>query len=276
MDKKMIKPTEQLTDLLALMATLRDQCPWDAKQTNLSLIPYAIEEVYELIDAIHAKNDETIKEELGDVLLQVVFHAHLYDEQGKFAMGDVIFALQDKLIRRHPHVFAKESLLNEVDVKRRWDEIKQDEKLHKQTDAFVSILDDVKPAPAFIQAVQLRQKAMQVGFDWQSVGDAFAKLEEEVDELKQVLPMGAPTDAQKQKLQDEVGDCLFMLLQVAHKLEIDGESALLASLRKFRHRFAYMERALAKQGKDIKQADLAEMEAGWHEAKLQEKMNGQD
>lgn len=262
-------PTANFTDLITLMARLRTECPWDAKQTNDSLIPYALEETYELVEAIQAGNIEDIKDELGDVLLQVIFHAHLYAEQGKFDINDVILNLQEKLIRRHPHVFDKENLKTEEDVKQRWGEIKAIENQGKKR----RTLDVVKAGSALMQAQNLQKTANKVGFDWDVVSDAMAKVDEEIAELKAILPQGndKPTAEQKAELEKELGDCFFALVNVARKLGIDSEKATLTTVHKFRSRFGFIEDELAKIGKTPETSTLEEMDKLWDLAKIVEK-----
>ncbi|UNU74298.1 nucleoside triphosphate pyrophosphohydrolase [Moraxella nasovis] len=272
-------PTDNFNDLLALMATLRQECPWDKKQTNNSLQKYAIEEVFELIEAIGADDGSAyatneLKGELGDVLLQVIFHAHLYNEQGRFDMGDVIYHLQEKLIRRHPHVFDKENLITDDDVKRRWDEIKAIENQGKPK----RLLSDVKAGTALNTAQNLTKQASTVGFDWDNLQGVLDKLSEEMDEFKDELPSGdfayqteQLDKSQKDKISDELGDVLFVLSNVARHLGIDAEMALHGANAKFRRRFAYIETSLLSQGKDFKDSDLAEMDSLWDKAKAYEK-----
>lgn len=254
-------------DLLALMARLRTECPWDAKQTNDSLIPYAIEEVYELVDAINQGELEEIKGELGDVLLQVVFHAHLYDEQGAFDMGDVIKNLMEKLIRRHPHIFDAENLKTPDDVKRRWDEIKAIENQGKPK----RLLSAVKAGSGLMQAQDIQKTASKVGFDWDGVGDAFVKFDEEVGELKELIFVGEqakPLDEMdKQRLEEELGDCFFALVNVARKLNLDAEKSILTTVTKFKNRFVHIEDGLAKAGLTPQDASLEQMDQLWEDAK---------
>lgn len=273
-----------MADLLALMARLRQDCPWDIKQTNKSLIPYAIEEVYELVQAIQQdyadghKDDEDVKSELGDVLLQIVFHTQIYAEQGRFGLNDVVQSLQEKLIRRHPHVFDKQNLPDEEAVKKRWDEIKAEENAKKQARGkFVSKLDKVKTGSALMQAQALQKYAGKLGFDWDDIADAVDKLEEEIAELKEILPNKSQsnrlklTEAHKAEVEKELGDCMFGLVNIARKLDIDAEKAALTCTHKFRSRFAYIERELAKNDKTPEMASLEEMDRLWEQAKSFEK-----
>ena len=272
-----MQPTSNFADLIALMARLRQDCPWDKKQTNDSLIPYALEETYELIEAIQSGDIDDIKGELGDVLLQVVFHACLYEEQQQFDISEVIFTLQQKLIRRHPHVFDKENLKTDEDVKKRWDEIKALENAEKAKQGKLvnhrRTLDAVKAGSALMQAQELQKTANKVGFDWDVVSGAVDKLDEEVAELKEILPIDGqkPTPEQKALLEKELGDCFFALVNIARKLGIDSEKATLTTVHKFRSRFGFIEDELAKMGKTPETASLAEMDNLWDLAKLKEK-----
>lgn len=268
-------PTDQFSDLLQLMARLRKDCPWDAKQTNQSLQKYAIEEVFELIDAISMDDgsvmaDEDIKGELGDVLLQVIFHAHLYEEQGRFGMSEVIHHLQQKLIRRHPHVFDKETVRTDEEVKRRWEEIKRIENKDKPK----RLLSDVKAGTALNTAQNLQSAAATVGFDWQNLGGVLQKLTEELNELTAELPndefdckADKLTAEQKAKVAGELGDVLFVLANVARHLGVDGEMALQATNAKFKRRFAFVEESLISIGKSFDDVDLAQMDHYWNQAK---------
>ncbi|ELA09203.1 nucleoside triphosphate pyrophosphohydrolase [Moraxella macacae 0408225] len=268
-----MQATGEFNDLLALMTRLRNECPWDKKQTNHSLIPYAIEETYELVEAIQNGDDDEIQGELGDVLLQVIFHAHLYQEQGKFDIADVIFSLQQKLIRRHPHVFDKENLTTDEAVKQRWNEIKAIEKRQKPDRKNRRILDTVKPGTALMQACDVQKTASKIGFDWENVAGAWQKLDEELAELKALinddvfLYAKKPSAQQKLAIEDELGDCVFALVNVARKLGINSEAATLGTIAKFRRRFAFIEDELAKIGKTPQDSDLDEMDKLWDKAK---------
>lgn len=267
--------TSSFSDLLALMARLRRDCPWDQKQSNHSLIPYAIEEAYELAEAIQSDDDDDIKGELGDVLLQVIFHCQLYAEQGRFDIADVITTLQQKLIRRHPHVFDAENLQDDAAVKERWDEIKAEEnKARALRGKPRRRLDDCKPGSALMQAQDVQKQASKLGFDWDSISGALDKLDEEVSELKAELIDASHTDkprheikANLDEIEKEIGDCLFALVNVARKLHLDAEAAALTCVHKFKSRFGYIEAQLEAAGKRIEDSDLSEMEALWEAAK---------
>lgn len=266
--------TGQIDDLLALMARLRADCPWDKKQTNHSLIPYAIEEAYELSEAVQADDDEDIKGELGDVLLQVVFHCQLYAEQGRFDMSDVIATLQEKLIRRHPHVFEAETLTDDAAVKARWDEIKLEEQQAREARGKPKRrLDNTKAGSALMQAQDVQSQASKLGFDWDGISGAFEKLEEEVEELKAEIrdKPKAEIKANISDIEKELGDCIFALVNVARKLSLDAEAATLTCVHKFKSRFGYIEAQLAAAGKRLEDSDIEEMDALWEAAKRHER-----
>lgn len=271
--------TGQLDDLLALMARLRTDCPWDKKQTNHSLIPYAIEEAYELGEAVQSDDDEDIKGELGDVLLQVVFHCQMYAEQGRFDMSDVITTLQEKLVRRHPHVFEAETLKDDAAVKVRWDEIKLEEQQEREARGKSKRrLDQVKAGSALMQAQDVQKQASKLGFDWEGIAGAVDKLDEEIAELKNEL-MDKPNEAAKynmskaniREVEKELGDCMFALVNVARKLNLDAEAATLTCVHKFKSRFGYIEEQLAVAGKRLEDSDITEMDALWEAAKQYER-----
>ena len=269
----------ELDDLLALMARLRADCPWDKKQSNHSLIPYAIEEAYELGEAVQSDDDEDIKGELGDVLLQVVSHCQIYAEQGRFDISDVITTLQEKLIRRHPHVFEAETLKDEAAVKARWDEIKAEEQQERAARGKPQRrLDNTKSGSALMQAQDVQKQASKLGFDWEGVSGAFDKLDEEIAELKAEI-LDEPKDAAKyniskaniRDIEKELGDCMFALVNVARKLNLDAETATLTCVHKFKSRFGYIEDQLAAAGKRLEDSDIHEMDALWEAAKQHER-----
>lgn len=246
--------------LLAVMRELREKCPWDQQQTPQSLTPYAIEEAYEVEAAIRVGQPEEIRDELGDLLLQVVFQAQMYSEQGAFDFNDVVHAITEKLIRRHPHVFQAEnfSQLNSADVMLLWKQIKQQEKQGKA----YSRLDEIKHGPTLQQAEQIQKNAAQIGFDFADVESAYEKLNEELAELQQAI--------QKQnsdEILDEFGDCLFSLINVGRKLGLSSEMALLSTIHKFRTRFAFIEDQAQQQNRKIEQLSLDEMDRLWEQAK---------
>ncbi|EEH67328.1 MULTISPECIES: nucleoside triphosphate pyrophosphohydrolase [Acinetobacter] len=253
--------------LLEIMRELRQKCPWDQQQTPESLTRYAIEEAYEVEAAIRVGDLDEIRQELGDLLLQVVFQSQMFSEQGAFDFHDVVDAISEKLIRRHPHVFQAEQFqnLNPEQVSELWKQIKQQEKQGKPR----SRLDEVKHAPALVQADEIQKKAAQLGFDFETVDDAYGKLDEELAELQQALKTGK-TD----EIQEEFGDCLFSLINVGRKLGLSSETALLATIHKFRSRFAYIEQQAHRQQKDLQEMSLAEMDQLWEQAKRHLKFEG--
>ncbi|WP_168542406.1 nucleoside triphosphate pyrophosphohydrolase [Acinetobacter sp. A2] len=251
-----------MQQLLSVMQQLRQQCPWDQKQTPESLTKYAIEEAYEVEAAVRSGNVDEIRDELGDLLLQVVFQAQMYSEQGAFNFQDVVQAITEKLIRRHPHVFQAEQFaqLSAEDVAALWKTIKQQEKQGKAK----SRLDEIKHAPALQQAQQIQQHAAQLSFDFPTVEEAYVKLEEELQELQQAIQQ-----QQSDEILDEFGDCLFSLINVGRKLGLSSEMALLSTIHKFRTRFAYIEDQAELQQKQIEEMSLEEMDRFWEQAKQQ-------
>jgi len=254
--------------LLAIMARLRDPatgCPWDQEQTFATIAPYTVEEAYEVADAIERGDLADLKDELGDLLLQVVFHARMAEEQGAFSFEDVARAINDKMIRRHPHVFAAESYASLADQKAGWETLKAEERDRKGRAA--SLLDDVPVGlPALTRAVKLSRRAARVGFVWPSVKEVMEKLHEEVAELETELAAG-----DVDKARQEMGDVLFVVANLARTLDVDPEDSLRFANAKFARRFRYIEAKLAERGKTPEQSDLAEMDALWDEAKAGER-----
>lgn len=254
-------------ELVELMARLRGPqgCPWDREQTPRSLRTYLLEETYEVLDAIERDDPRALQDELGDLLLQILFHAQMAQEQGRFTIEDVLTRLHDKLVRRHPHVFGSAHASTPEQVKVNWEALKTAERQAHQesSSAGNSLLADVSHhLPAQLQALQLTRRAAQVGFDWGRLEDVLAKLEEELAELRQAQAAGA-----RERLEDEVGDLLFVLVNVARKLGVDPEVALRRSNRKFIERFQEIERELARQGKRLQDTSLTEMDALWERSK---------
>ena len=270
-------PSRDITRLLEIMAALRTPgtgCPWDLEQNFATIAPYTLEEAYEVADAI-ARNDlGDLRDELGDLLLQVVFHARMAQEQGAFDFGDVVQAITEKLLRRHPHVFGEARGLTPEAVKGLWEEIKADERAQKANGqgaaAPASALTGVPVAlPALTRALKLQAKAGKVGFDWNDPLAVLAKIREEADEIEADLTAGKRTAAA-----GEVGDLLFAVVNLARHLDADPEAVLRATNQKFERRFGAIERALAARGKAPQDATLAEMDALWDEAKADEAPKG--
>ena len=254
------------------MATLRgpNGCPWDRQQDFNSLKPMLVEEVYEVLEAIEHNDFDGLSEELGDLLLHIVFHAQLGKESGKFDIDTVLHKISEKLVRRHPHVFGGESASSAEEVIKNWEAIKAQEKaakLENRTPEQRSLLEGIpSKLPAIHEAHQISSRAARVGFDWPDVDGIFEKLQEEVRELREVIAEG-DDDQRRDRLEDEIGDMLFVIVNIARYLKIDSESALKRANRKFKSRFQYMENELANQGKSVEQATLDEMESLWQKAK---------
>jgi len=252
-----------------LIARLRAPggCPWDREQTHDSVKPMTIEEAYEVAHAIDEKDDAELAGELGDLLLQVVFHANIAQERGAFALREVIERVADKMVRRHPHVFGGDQASTSGEVLRSWEAIKAAEREQKGKQD-ESMLDSVhKGLPAVMEAFQLTTKVSRVGFDWKEAGGALAKLDEETAELREAIG----TEAGHDRIAEEVGDLLFVAVNVARLTGVDPESALKAANRKFRRRFRHIEARLAESGSRPADSTLEEMDGYWDEAKRLER-----
>ncbi|WP_301720191.1 nucleoside triphosphate pyrophosphohydrolase [Pseudidiomarina terrestris] len=252
--------------LLAVMRRLRDPetgCPWDLKQSLSSLIPYTIEEAYEVAAAITEGDDDAIKDELGDLLFQVVFYTQLTQEQGKFSFDEVAQQTADKLIRRHPHVFGETQAQSDAEIKAQWEQIKQQERADQGADAsvFAGIPDNL---PSILLAQKLQKRAANVGFDWPSVTPVLDKIQEEIAEVEAELN-AAQLD--QQALADEIGDVLFAVVNLARHAQVNPEHALRRTNLKFKQRFQAIERRLAEQGRSAEQLSLAELEDEWQQVK---------
>ena len=249
---KLIKITD------ALMG--EDGCPWDKVQTRESLKPYLVEETYEVLDALDANDPEKIKDELGDLLYQILFHSKISSLKGEFNFRDVIDNLSEKMVRRHPHVF-KEGELNTPDqVVKQWEEIKRNEKNQANQK---SILDNIpKNLPSLLRAQKLQKKAAKEGFDWDQISDVFDKLDEEIVEFKEAVLKKKSAD-----IQNEIGDMIFIITNIAKCYKIDAEEALRSTNNKFIKRFQYIEQKIKAKGKTLKDSPLEEMERYWQEAK---------
>ena len=262
------KLSAEILRLHKIMQDLRDPktgCPWDVEQTFETIAPYTIEEAYEVADAITSGNRKKIAEELGDLLLQVVFHSQIAAEEGSFDMADVAAGISDKMIRRHPHVFSDDTRPDAQGQKQRWEDIKAQERSDDSAGAPVSVLDGISNnLPAIMRAVKLQKRAARVGFDWPHIDAVLAKMDEETAELKEAMEGPSP-DAEH--IADEVGDILFVATNIARKAGVDPETALLGCNRKFETRFRFIETELGKQDRTLEDASLEEMEALWQDAK---------
>ncbi|MBT4740552.1 MAG: nucleoside triphosphate pyrophosphohydrolase [Rhodospirillaceae bacterium] len=261
-----------LADLLAIMARLRDPetgCPWDIEQDFKSIAPYTIEEAYEVADAISRNDMPALKDELGDLLLQVVYHARMAEEGGLFDFADVADAISAKMIRRHPHVFGDAEIKDSDAQTVNWEAIKASERAEKKNDDTPpSVLDDVPVAlPAMKRAEKLQKRAARVGFDWPAVAPVFDKIREEMAELEVELAAGSSDE----RIEDELGDLLFAVVNLARKIKVEPGSALRQTNLKFEQRFRFIERMLAEDDRTPQEASLDEMEALWQRAKTEAK-----
>ena len=283
-----MEPSKDISRLLDIMAALREPetgCPWDVVQTFETIKPYTIEEAYEVADAIERNDPDDLCDELGDLLLQVVFHARIAEEAGLFAFGDVVEAITKKMIRRHPHVFAVSDAATPDAVKLQWDEIKRLEKQERAErhaarasasgkpmpdDPKAGFLGSVQRSfPALTEALKLQEQAAKVGFDWSEAEPILDKIEEEIGELREALRAGAAD-----RIADELGDLIFALANIGRHVKADPEQALRGTNTKFRRRFSYIERTLEANGETLRAATLERMEELWQAAKGSERQTG--
>ncbi|NSX90575.1 nucleoside triphosphate pyrophosphohydrolase [Agrobacterium tumefaciens] len=270
-----MEASKDISRLIEIMEALRQPetgCPWDVVQTFETIKPYTIEEAYEVADAIERKDMDDLCEELGDLLLQVVFHARMAEERGEFAFGDVVHAVTSKMIRRHPHVFAVSDADTPDSVKLQWDQIKAEEKRERaERRARRGITEDFKAGflggvqrsqPALTEALKLQEQAARVGFDWSDPAPILDKIEEEIAELREALAEGKP-----EKVSDELGDLIFALVNIGRHVKADPENALRGTNTKFRRRFNHIETSLKENGETLEDADLERMEDLWQAAK---------
>ena len=255
-----LSPGDGFTRLVEIMARLRAPggCPWDREQSFDTIKPYLLEETYEVLDAIDARDWDGLAEELGDLMLQSVFFAQMASEENRFTIADSLEAINSKLVRRHPHVFGAGDAKTSDDVLRRWDEIKEKEKPRPK-----GLLAGVpRSLPALVEADKIARKAAGAGFDWDSISQVFDKMREELDELDQ-----ARASADQESIEGELGDLLFVVVNIARFLKVDPEQALRKTNAKFRTRFEHVEQGVETQGKTLKEAGIEEMERLWQEAK---------
>jgi len=276
--QKQLTPGQWFERLVAVQARLRapNGCPWDREQTHQSLRTYLIEEAYEVLEALEIGNDDKFVEEMGDLLLQIVFHSQIAREEGRFTVAEVIREIHDKMIRRHPHVFGKTRAKDSAEVLRNWEQIKAEERRtsDKKSDSNgggktrkeISLLDGVSHAlPATLEGFQLTRKASRIGFDWEDAGGVFEKMQEETEELKK-----ASKEQNQLKVEEELGDLLFAAVNLSRFLKIDPEIALKKANAKFSRRFRAMEGLARKNGREFKDLPREEMEAFWAAAKKSE------
>lgn len=253
--------SKQFQDLVSLFARLRAPggCPWDRAQDHRTLKPYIIEEAYEVVEAVEERNSKKLQEELGDLLGQVIFHSQIAAEEGKFDIQGVISGQMEKMTRRHPHIFGKTKVRDAADVLLNWEQIKYREKKKERPSA----LDGVpKHLPALLKAHRIQDKAARLGFDWEHIDGAFAKLEEELQEFSRAYAGG-----RKKEITDEMGDILFTLVNLSRFLNVDPEGALRGTIDKFTIRFQHIEKSLKRSGKSFKEVSLGEMELLWQQSK---------
>lgn len=251
-----MKPSRNFEDLVELISILRKECPWDKKQTHYSIKDNLIEEAYEALEALDSEDFGEFKKELGDLLLHVVFHSKIASETKTFDIGDVVYSLMEKLIRRHPHVFGETVVTNEREVAENWEEIKLKEGKKSTLEGLPIHL------PALIRAQRMQEKAANVGFDWPEWHQAWEKLQEEIEEFKETLQKN-----DKAASADEFGDVLFSMVNVARYFDLVAEDSLRKTNTKFETRFKYIEKKLKENGKSVKNASLEEMDEFWNEAK---------
>jgi tetrapyrrole methylase family protein / MazG family protein len=276
--QKKLTPGEWFEKLVGVQARLRapNGCPWDREQTHQSLRTYLIEEAYEVLEALESGNDDKFVEEMGDLLLQIVFHSQIAGEEGRFTVAEVIREIHDKMIRRHPHVFGKTRAKDSAEVLRNWEQIKAEERRASgkksdsngggKTPKETSLLDGVSQVlPATLEGFQLTRKASRIGFDWDDAGGIFEKMQEESEELKRALG-----EQDQPKIEEELGDLLFAAVNLSRFLKIDPEIALKKANAKFSRRFRAMEGLARKNGREFKDLPREEMEAFWDAAKKSE------
>ena len=257
-----------IKQLLDIMASLRDPqtgCPWDIKQTFESIVPHTLEEAYEVADSIERGQMDELKDELGDLMFQVVFYAQMAKEQKLFEFDDVVKAINDKLIRRHPHVFADEKYSDETALNEAWENSKASERDSREGTGQASILDGVAHTlPALKRSQKIQKRAARAGFDWPNVEPVFEKIQEEIEEVKQAMQQ-----KNQQHIKDEVGDLIFACVNLARHVDVDAEEALRHGNKKFEKRFNYIEEDLAAKGKQMDQCALDELEEIWQQSKKQ-------
>ena len=255
-----MKGMQQLQQVMTQLRNPESGCPWDLKQNMTSLIPYTIEETYEVVDAIQSGNWQSIKDELGDLLFQVVFYAQLAREEQQFELDDIAVHTAEKLINRHPHVFGTDAQrnLSDAEIKAQWEQIKQQERTKKNAKG--SVFDDIpSQLPSILKAAKLQKRAASVGFDWIDAEPVYAKVDEEIQEVKEA------TD--QDHIEEEIGDLLFAVVNLARHKQVNPEAALQRANDKFKSRFQHIERSLSEQGKHPTDCNLEELEALWLQAK---------
>ena len=260
----MLKNTQNLLDIMARLRHPEQGCPWDLRQDFATLIPYLIEEAYEVVDAIERNDMADLRAELGDLLLQVVFHSQLANERGLFDFEQVSESISDKLIRRHPHVFADAVFATDAERQQAWEQAKAEERRAKEkSEETVSVLAGVAASlPALLECEKIQDRAAQHGFDWPDPPPVFDKVMEELEEVRDAWQSG-----DQQHIREEIGDLLLVVVNLARHLEVNAELALKESTKKFSRRFHYIEQRVASSGRNLTDCELDELDAFWHEAK---------
>ena len=264
----MLKNTQNLLEIMTQLRHKETGCPWDVKQDFASLIPYVIEEAYEVVDAIEREDLEDLRAELGDLLLQVVFHSQIASERGLFTFDQVAQSIADKLIRRHPHVFGDVVFENDAQRHAAWEQSKADERKEKEPTSQSVLSGVARSLPALLECEKIQDRAAQHGFDWKSVPPVFDKVLEELSEVKEAWESG-----DQAHIQEEIGDLLLVVVNLARHVNVNPEIALKQSTQKFSKRFHYIEKSVAASGRELKSCELDELDALWHEAKRELKIS---
>ena len=259
-----MQPFKRLQGVMAALRDPKTGCPWDQQQTHQTLIPYLLEETYEVVDAIEQDDDQHLTEELGDLLLQIVFHAQIGQEEDRFNLGEIAEALSEKLIKRHPHVFANTQYASDAERDHAWETHKEKDREQKQQHGTLSGIPEA--LPALMQAEKLQKRAARVGFDWPDTEPVFDKLQEELGEVREAIA----ENHGKARVEEEIGDLLFVVANLARHLEINPEDALRKTNKKFIRRFNRVESGIKKKGGTLEASSLDEMEKEWQQAKLEE------
>lgn len=265
-EKRLFDAIKAQIEIMARLRAPENGCPWDIEQDFDTIAPYTIEEAYEVADAIEKRDFSALKEELGDLVFQVAFHSRMAEEDGLFNFADVVETLNEKMIRRHEHVFGNVDAQTPSEVLKNWEKIKANERNEKQKEDKSALKDVALSLPALLRALKLSKRAARVGFDWPNTASVFEKLDEELTETKEAINQG-----DKAHIEEEIGDALFVLVNLARKCDIDPENALRLANYKFEKRFRGVEALLAKENRKIEECDLEAMEKKWLEVKLLEK-----